>query len=103
MHTTLHDWNDEKGILILEALVPAFKPGYSKLLIHEQIVPDVGASWKITAHDLIMMGNFASHERSYAQWKTLLESAGFKITGVWSSEDPAAESVMEAVLATDEA
>ncbi|TGO50597.1 hypothetical protein BCON_0180g00230 [Botryotinia convoluta] len=45
----LHDFPDDKCVVILTQLRKAMKQGYSKLFIHEQIVPRSGASvWAVT-------------------------------------------------------
>jgi hypothetical protein len=31
------------------------EPGYSKLLVNENVIPDTGAYWETTSLDLIMM------------------------------------------------
>lgn len=71
------------------------QPGYSKLLINENVVPDVGASWSITSMDLLMMALGAVKERTERQWRGLLGQAGLKITGVWTYEQ-GTESLIEA-------
>lgn len=72
--------------------------GYSKLLINENVIPDKGAHWVSTGLDLLMMSVFAASERSERNWRSLLESAGFKITKIWTYE-PGTESLIEAELA----
>jgi hypothetical protein len=52
-------------------------PGYSKLLIHELILPDTGAVEIQARFDLVMMTFGGGAERSRAQWIKLLEDAGF--------------------------
>ena len=74
--------------------------GYSKILINENIVPDRGASWKITSLDWFMMALAASSERTEAQWRNLLQSVGLKIAGIWMKE-PGVQSLIEAVLEAD--
>jgi hypothetical protein len=53
------------------------EPGYSKLLIHELILPDTGAAEIQARFDLVMMTFNGGMERSKAQWAKLLEEAGF--------------------------
>ncbi|KAL9088464.1 MAG: hypothetical protein Q9165_006188 [Trypethelium subeluteriae] len=93
----LHDWTDDRARQILSALTPAMRANYSKLLLSEHVVPEVKASWKVTGTDLAMMGNFASMERSRAQWQSLLSSAGLEITGIFNKEADS-ESIIEAML-----
>ena len=60
-------------------------------------MPDVGASWQITALDWFMMGFAASRERTEGQWRELLGGVGLRVTGVWT-KDVRFESLIEAVL-----
>ena len=71
------------------------RPGYSKLLINENVVPDVGAAWSITSMDWLMMVLGAVRERTETQWKALLEQAGLRVSGIWTYEQ-GTESLIEA-------
>ena len=73
------------------------QPGYSKLLINEYVVPDVGATWSITSMDWLMMALGAVKERTEKQWRTLLGEAGLKVVGIWTY-DQGTESLIEATL-----
>ena len=101
MHSVLHDWTDERCRIILQQLIPAMEKGYSKILINENVVPDVGASWKITSLDWFMMALAASSERTEAQWRDLLRSVGLRISGIWTKA-PGVESLIEAILEDDD-
>ena len=98
MRTVLHDWPDSKAKEILLNLRPSLIRGYSKLLINETVIPDQGAHWLSTALDMVMMVNLSAFERTEKDWRTLLGSAGFKITKIWTHE-PGTESLIEAELA----
>lgn len=98
MHSCLHDWPDSKALEILTSLKPALTKGYSKLLINENVIPDEGAHWLSTALDIVMMVIFSAKERTEQNWRTLLESAGFTILHIWTSE-PGTESLIEAEVA----
>ncbi|XDG04359.1 hypothetical protein ABKA04_003974 [Annulohypoxylon sp. FPYF3050] len=67
MHFILHDWPDEQAIKIGNRVREAMKPGYSKFLIHEHVVPPMEQNYEQTASDIIMMTSFGSKERSAAQ------------------------------------
>lgn len=95
MHSVLHDWPDNVCERILANVKDAMKQGYSKLLINENVVPDVQAHWETTALDMMMLALFASRERTRAQWTHLLEGlAGFKIVKFWDVGN-GVESVIE--------
>ena len=73
------------------------KPGFSKLLINEYVVPDFGAPWSITSMDWLMMALGAVKERTEKQWRSLLEQAGLKVVGIWTYEQ-GIESLIEAEI-----
>ncbi|PYH44716.1 o-methyltransferase [Aspergillus saccharolyticus JOP 1030-1] len=86
LHSVLHDWPDTSCRLILQHLVPALRKGYSKLLINENVIPSTNAYWETTSLDLIMMADFASTERTEAQWRALVESVdGLRIVKIWTA------------------
>ncbi|KAL8971453.1 MAG: hypothetical protein Q9197_003269 [Variospora fuerteventurae] len=93
----LHDWPDKECKVILQHLAAGMRKGYSKLLVNEIIIPEVGASDFIIACDLVMMGLGGGMERTKSHWSSLLESAGLRIEKVWTLNEET-ESVMEAVL-----
>ena len=73
-------------------------PGYSKLLIHELITPEKGASIWVTTQDFNMMSLCGTSERTEAQWREMLEDSGFEITKVYSAADGVSEGLIEAVV-----
>lgn len=72
------------------------KPGYSKLLINDMVLPSKGATRYATQSDINMMSLFTASERSAADWERLLGLAGLKIVKIWPGVP---ESVIEAELA----
>jgi hypothetical protein len=96
LHHILHNWSDDFCLLILGHLRTAMKPGYSKLLIHEYILPDVGVAKMQGRFDLTMMTMNGGMERSQSQWKTLLGQAGLEVTDIFERKD--ADGVVEAVV-----
>ncbi|KAL2219261.1 o-methyltransferase [Thermoascus aurantiacus ATCC 26904] len=98
LHSILHDWPDDVCLQILARLTAAMKPGYSKLLVNENVIPDIEADWQLTALDLMMMTMVSSGERKEQQWRQLLEKAGLKILKIWSYEN-GVESLIECELA----
>jgi hypothetical protein len=81
LSTILHDWDDERCAAILHT-IRACAPDAARLLVLESVIqpgndPD-GAKWL----DLLMLALFAGRERDEAQWRTLLEGAGFEPTSI---------------------
>jgi hypothetical protein len=94
----LHDFSsDDACRRILKNIAPAMKRGYSKLLIKELLIPDRNAPWALTALDVNVMQSLSGQERTEAQFRNLLGSAGFKIDGIWRYEN-AIDVVIEASL-----
>ncbi|CAO2653287.1 Nn.00g026980.m01.CDS01 [Neocucurbitaria sp. VM-36] len=94
----LHDYSsDDECRRILRNIVTAMTPGYSKLLIKELLVPDRNAPWAFTALDVNVMQSLSGQERTGSQFHNLLESAGFKIEGIWGHKN-ALDVVIEASL-----
>ncbi|KAI1416455.1 putative O-methyltransferase [Hypoxylon sp. FL1857] len=98
LHSVLHDWGDEDCIRILQQLQPVMKPGYSRLLINEIIVPDRNPTWPVTSMDQLVFVLGAMKERTEAYWNSILKQAGFKVVRIYNYE-MASESLIEAELA----
>jgi len=99
MRTVLHDWPDKQALEILRHIRDAMTPE-SILLINETPMPESNVPIYSAGADWIMMAFFSALDRTQAQFKTLLEKAGFDLVGVWSPPDPSAGSpaVFEAVI-----
>ncbi|OQE28052.1 hypothetical protein PENFLA_c005G04354 [Penicillium flavigenum] len=76
MHWILHDWSDEHCRSILANIVDAMEPGYSRLVIHESILPDMHCHVPSACLSIMMMVQVAAFERSEKQWRDLLASVG---------------------------
>ncbi|KAH8691903.1 putative hydroxyindole O-methyltransferase [Talaromyces proteolyticus] len=97
LHSVLHDWPDNECIRILSCIAGSMEPGYSKLLINENIVPDQGADWQITGLDLMLMTLVSARERREGEWRQLLAQAGFQIVHIWTYS-AGVESLIECEL-----
>jgi hypothetical protein len=76
------------------------RPGYSKLLIPENVIPSTGADWQATALDLVMMALLSSRERTEAEWRKLLGDNDFVVVGIWNTNKMnGVESLIECELA----
>ena len=73
------------------------RPGYSKLLINEWVLPDVGVPLYPALLDIVMMAAVSGIERTERQWTDLLSSVGLKIVKIWS-HGPEDDALIEAVL-----
>lgn len=74
------------------------RPGYSKLLINDNIIPVTHAPSQITTVDMIMMVKVAAQERTDPDYRALVESVGLKATKIWS-EPGMQTSMIEAEVA----
>lgn len=96
LKSVLHDWPDPKAVEILKQMAAAMKPGYSKLIILENIIPAGPIPMGTAGLDAIIMANFASCERTERQWRGLLKTAGLKIRSIHRKQD--GDGLIEAVL-----
>ena len=96
MHWVLHDWSDEHCRSILANIVDAMEPGYSRLIIHESILPDTHCDLPSACLSIMMMIQVAAFERSEKQWRDLLTSVG--LTNVHFYQPPGSgEGIIEAI------
>jgi hypothetical protein len=94
----LHNHADEACVEVLTRLRQACKPGYSKVLIHEQVVPEVGATAEVAVEDVTMMALFSVGERTEKEWTDIVQKAGLKLLTIYHPKDGVSESVIEAGL-----
>ena len=73
----------------------ALKAGYSRLLVHDHVVPEMEAHPHATSYDLTMMVMVAGKERTETEWRGLLGEAGYRVVRVWRSA-LAAQAILEA-------
>lgn len=101
MHSIMHDWPDDVCKTILSRTVEAMKPGYSKLLINDVVIPTTGAHWENTAGDMLMMTQLSAVERTEDHWHELIEKSGLglKLVKIWSCGLPGVEGLVECELA----
>ncbi|KAI0477477.1 S-adenosyl-L-methionine-dependent methyltransferase [Xylariaceae sp. FL0804] len=93
----LHDWPEADCIKILKHIAAAMKPGYSKILLSEWVMPASNTGLYAAAMDINMMALLNSLERTEAQWTHLLDAAGLKVVKFWSCGVDT-EGIVEATL-----
>jgi hypothetical protein len=80
MKWCLHDWKDEPAATILRNVRKAILPGpVSRLVVFESILSD-GRMGRLSRYgDINMMMTANGQERTEAQWRKLVEGAGWKV------------------------
>jgi len=91
----IHDWSEEQCLKILGHCRQAMHPE-SRLLIVEMVLPGGDTPHPGKMLDIIMVTAPGGQERTEAEYRALLEKAGFELTRVVPTES--AVSVVEAVL-----
>jgi hypothetical protein len=83
LKSVIHDWNDERSVAILRQCRAAMGKD-ARLLLVEIVVPErLGSSSldrAIVGTDLNMLVNTGGMERTEAEYRALLEAAGFRLT-----------------------
>ncbi|KAM3449415.1 hypothetical protein MY3296_006960 [Beauveria thailandica] len=97
LRRVLHQWPDDHCLRILKELRDAMRPGHSKLLIYEAILPDAGAARAMCELDMCVMTFSGGMERSKSQWIALLSKAGFEVVKFWQTNADA-DGIVEAVV-----
>lgn len=87
-HRVLHNWADPQARRILQNVKEAMRPGYSRLLLNETILPSTGCSSFDAAGDMNMMGILGGLKRTTLQWMQLLVSVDLKVEKIWTSPEP---------------
>ncbi|MDF2940515.1 MAG: hypothetical protein K0R66_1157 [Gammaproteobacteria bacterium] len=79
----LHDWNDDKAVIILKNIRKTI-PENGRLLIIDTLIPDGNEPDASKWQDLHMLTLFNGKERSKKQMLALIEEAGFKLSFIKS-------------------
>ncbi len=90
----LHDWDDDKASTILRRCHEAMRPG-TTLLVVEMIVSPGNSPSVAKLTDMEMLVVFGGRERTTAEYRTLLEHAGFTFRG--ETPTPAGLSILLAM------
>ena len=96
LRNIMHDYPDEKCVVILGQIVKAMSKD-SVILIDDMILPNQGADWRATQIDLNMMAGLAAMERTEKQWYSLIDLAGLKIKSVCTYTPELRDSIIMVV------
>ncbi len=99
LKSVIHDWDDARSTMILANIAQAMEPT-GRLLLVEMLLDDRvhQTPWSqiMAGSDLNMLVNTGGGERTEAQFQSLFEAAGFKLTRVVPTQTP--WSIVEGVL-----
>jgi len=94
MSHVIHDWGEEQCLTILANCRRAMSPG-GRLLIIEQVLTEGNSFHPGKMLDMTMLALTPGQERTEAEYRELLEKAGFRLEGVIPTN--AAVSIVEAM------
>ena len=83
----LHDWSDAEAGRLL-ARIRAAAPAGARLLAFELVTPDGDEPHIAKMIDLTMLGMLTGRERTRAEYRRLLEQAGFEFEAVTATPTP---------------
>lgn len=97
----IHDWDDDRAITILKNCRHAMAED-GRVLIVDMVVPENGAKCFSKLLDLNMLVMTGGRERTQAEFRTLLDASGYRLTKIIPTMAP--QSVIEAIpIARDQA
>lgn len=88
------DWPQHRWTSILQNVRVAMSPGYSKLIIHDLILPDE-PSQIVAVQDLVLMGHGGGEERDKVRHREAIETAGLRVCRIWDPKDGVSEGIIE--------
>jgi hypothetical protein len=92
----IHDWDDDRALVILRNCHRVMAPGAKLLLVEGVYPPRIDQSRDsrgAAANDVNMLVNTGGRQRSEAEFRSLYEAAGFDLTRIVPT--PAPVSVIE--------
>ena len=87
MRWILHDWSDEESIALLSNVRKIAKPG-ARLMVVESVIPETPEFDMGKWMDLNMMVMAAGQERTAAEFRDLLQQAGFALEEIVPTASP---------------
>jgi hypothetical protein len=92
------DWDDDQSLTILLNCRAAMPKAGKILLIERRIEQDHREAMRVLHIDMEMLVNVSGMERTDAEYRSLLERAGFRLAKIVPLMDGAGFSLFEAVL-----
>ncbi|KAK3390367.1 S-adenosyl-L-methionine-dependent methyltransferase [Podospora didyma] len=96
LRNILHDWPDDKCVVILSQLKAALAEG-SQILIDEMVLPNESVPWEASVIDLTMLASLGSRERTVAEWTSLLDAAGLEAKEIYTYSPRRKDSIIQVV------
>ena len=97
LRQVLHDWDDDRASAILRNCHAAIPETGKLLVVEREIAPRHREAMPVLHVDLEMLVNAGGMERTEAQYRSLFENAGFRLTNIVPLMDVAGFSVFEGV------
>jgi hypothetical protein len=94
LKSVLHNWDDTDAARILQACRPAMSAG-ARLLVIERVIPPAGEASEAKLFDINMLVVIGGRERTIAEYRVLLETAGFTLNRAIPTTSPL--SIVEAM------
>jgi O-methyltransferase/methyltransferase family protein len=95
----IHDWDDERAMLILANCRRAMAPSGNVLVIEAAISDDYQQSAPVLQLDLEMLVNYGGRQRTEDEYRALFTAAGLKLGKIIPLGDPGQFSVFAALPA----
>jgi hypothetical protein len=91
----VHDWDDERASAILQNCRAAMARSGKLLVIEREIAPTHRDAMRVLHIDMEMLVNVAGMERTNAEYRSLLERAGFELRRIVPLMDGAGFGIFE--------
>ncbi|MFI0373551.1 methyltransferase [Actinomadura sp. 1N219] len=97
LKSVIHDWDDEKATAILRNCRAAMRPD-ARILLLEQVMPEIVTpeTQGVVRNDLNMLVCTGGRERTEAEFRALLDAAGFADASLTGPIEPFGYTVIEA-------
>jgi hypothetical protein len=97
----LHNWADEGAVNILRR-VRAAMPAHARLIVLEECLPEPGAAGPAARSgtgmvDLLMLVTLEGRDRTEAEYRRLLDAAGFDIVAARRADGSATDAALEGI------